>query len=137
MTSDVNTTGKRLQITRILHAPRPMVFRFWAEPEKLQRWSGCKEATNCQIQMDFRVGGSFTQKMQIADKGEFTFTGIYDEIVEPERISYRAFIGPATTRVLVEFFDEGEQTRVVLIQTGFPDDFSCHTVLQGTMESFE
>ena len=30
--------------------------------------------------MDFRVGGAFHQKMQIAGAGEFSFTGTYDEI---------------------------------------------------------
>ena len=72
--------------------------------------------------MDFRVGGSFTQKMQIAVHGqtcEFTLTGTYDEILVPERISYRADMGQATVRVTVEFFDRERYTKVVLTQEGF------------------
>ncbi len=63
---------KSLQITRIFDAPRELVFSWWADGEKMQQWSGCKEATRCEIHMDFRVGGGFTQKMQIGGKGEFT-----------------------------------------------------------------
>jgi uncharacterized protein YndB with AHSA1/START domain len=56
----------------------------------LQQWSGCKDATKVEIQADLRPGGSFTQKMQIAGAGEYTFTGRYEEIIEPERIVYTA-----------------------------------------------
>jgi uncharacterized protein YndB with AHSA1/START domain len=128
---------KSLQITRIFDAPRDLVFSFWMEGEKMQQWSGCKEATRCEIRMDFRVGGGFTQKMQIAGRGEFTVTGTYDEIVEPERIAYHADLGFGVTRVLVEFFKHGNGTKVVLTQEGFPDDFLSQTVSQGTSESFD
>ena len=83
MKSEVNVTGKRLQITRLFDAPRPDVFACWSQAEKLQQWSGCKETTRCGVVMDFRVGGSFTRKMQIAVNGgssDFSLTGIYEEI---------------------------------------------------------
>jgi uncharacterized protein YndB with AHSA1/START domain len=128
---------KQLRITRIFDAPRRLVFAWWSEAEKLQQWSGCKETTRCEIQMDFRVGGSFTQKMQIAGKGEFTFTGKYDEIVEPERIVYHADFGFAVMRVMVEFFEQNGQTKVVLTQEGFTDENLSKTVSKGTHESFD
>ena len=137
MKSEVKITGKQIKITRVFDAPRQRVFSWWTQAEKLQQWSGCKDATKCEIEMDFRVGGSFTQKMNIAGAGEFTFTGKYDEIVEQERIVYHADLGPATTRVVVEFFEQGDRTRVVLTQDGFPDEFLCKTVSQGTAESFD
>jgi uncharacterized protein YndB with AHSA1/START domain len=137
MKSEVKITGKRIQITRMFDAPRRAVFGWWAQAEKLQQWSGCKDATKCEIKMDFRVGGSFTQKMVIGEKGEFVLTGTYDEIVEPERISYRVALGPAMTHVTVEFFEDGARTKVVLTHDGFPDDFTCKMVSQGTTESLE
>jgi uncharacterized protein YndB with AHSA1/START domain len=137
MKSEVRISGNRLQITRVFDAPRHLVFGWWTQAEKLQQWSGCKDATKCEIEMDFRVGGSFTQKMQIAGAGEFSFSGKYDEIVEPERIVYHANFGPASTRVVVEFFEEGKSTKVVLTHEGFPDEVFCKNVSQGTAESFE
>lgn len=140
MKSDVAIGGNSLQIARVFDAPRPLVFAFWTQAEKLRQWSGCKEATRCEIAMDFRVGGSFTQKMQIAANGgtcEFLFTGTYDEIVEPERIVYRANFGPVVTRVIVEFFEQGEGTKVVLTHEGCPDDFFRQSVSQGTCESLD
>lgn len=137
MKSDVKITGNGLQITRVFDAPRARVFAAWKTRDLLQRWSGCKGATKVEIEMDFRVGGSFTQKMHITGAGEFSFTGTYEEIVEPERIVYHANLGPATTRVTVEFFEQGNQTRMVLTQEGLPDENLCKIVSQGTLESFD
>jgi uncharacterized protein YndB with AHSA1/START domain len=75
--------------------------------------------------------------MQISGKGEFTITGKYDEIVEPERIVYHADFGYAVMRIVVEFFELGEKTKVVLTQEGFPDDNLSKIVSQGTTESFD
>jgi uncharacterized protein YndB with AHSA1/START domain len=128
---------KSLRITRVFDAPRELVFSWWTEGEKMQQWSGCEEATRCEIQMDFRVGGGFTQRMQIGGKGEFTITGVYDEIVAPERIVYQVNLGFGATRVVLEFFEQGDKTKVVLTQEGFPDDFLSKTVSHGTTESFD
>ena len=137
MKSEGNISVNRLQITRVFDAPRQLVFAWWTQAEKLQQWSGCKAATKCEIEMDFRVGGSFTQKMHIAGAGEFSFTGKYDEIVEPERISYHADFGQAITRVVVEFFEQGNRTRVVLTHDGFPKESFCKTASEGTTESLD
>jgi len=140
MKSEVKITGQRLQITRVFDAPRVDVFEWWARPENLQRWSGCKETTRCDVIMDFRAGGSFTQTMQIAVNGgtcEFKLTGNYEEITVPEKIAYSANLGPKIIRVVVEFIDLGRQTKVVLTQDGFPDAESCKIVSQGTMESLD
>ena len=70
--------------------------------------------THCEIVMDFRVGGGFTQRMSMAHGGDFSFTGKHEGIVE-----------------------QGNQTRMVLTQEGFPNEFFCKTVSQGTMEGLE
>jgi uncharacterized protein YndB with AHSA1/START domain len=137
MKSEVSIVGKRLQVKRKFKASRNQVFRWWANAEKLQQWSGCKEATSCEITMDFRVGGSFTQTMHIAGAGEFTFTGKYDEIVEPERIVYNAKFGPVTTRVTVEFKESATGTEVVITHEGCPDAGFSKNISQGTTESLE
>ncbi len=137
MKSEVSIEGRCVRIVRVFDAPRPLVFSYWKDAQKLQQWSGCKEARNCEIQMDFRVGGGFTQKMSIQGAGDFTIAGEYDEIVEPERISYTANLGEgAVTHVLVELFEEGKQTKVVLTHDNLPEQF-CKFVSQGTTESFE
>jgi uncharacterized protein YndB with AHSA1/START domain len=135
--SEVEINGSRLRITRVFDAPRTVLFGWWKQAEKLQQWSGCKDCTRCEIEMDFRVAGGFVQKMQLAGAGEFTLRGTYEEIIEPERIVYSANMGPVVTRVTVEFVEQGRGTKVVLEHDGLPDEFLCKTVSQGTTESLE
>ena len=85
----------------------------------------------------FSCGRFVHSEMHIAGAGEFSFTGKYEEIIEPERISYHAEFGQAITRVVVEFFEQGNQTRVVLTHDGFPNESFCKTVSQGTTESLD
>jgi uncharacterized protein YndB with AHSA1/START domain len=140
MKSEINISGGNFSLTRVFDAPRSDVFRWWAEAEKLRQWSGCKDATSCEVVMDFRVGGSFKQKMQISVGGEtciFSFVGVYEEIIVPERLCYLADLGGGMTKVTIDFFDLGSQTKVVLHQDGFADAGSRETVSQGTRESFD
>jgi uncharacterized protein YndB with AHSA1/START domain len=137
MKSDIKITGRRLQITRVFDAPRAAVFAWWSSAENLQQWSGCKESTRCEVQMDFRTGGSFKQTMHIAGHGAFTITGTYDEIIAPEKIVYHVNLGQAFTSVVIEFFDEGNRTKVLLTQDGFPDETMPKIVSQGTSESLD
>jgi len=137
MKSDLKITGMRIQIARIFDAPRERVFEAWKRPELLQRWSGCKETAKVEFTVDFRVGGSFTQKMDIQGAGKHTITGVYDEIIEPEKIAYHVNLGPATTRVVIEFIAQGRQTKLVLTQEGFPDQTIVKIVSQGTLESLD
>jgi uncharacterized protein YndB with AHSA1/START domain len=134
--SDIKISDNRVQITRIFNAPRPIVFGYWTKPEKLQLWSGCKDAKNCEVTMDFRVGGTFTQRMQVHGK-EFGFSGVYEEIVVPERIVYTANLGFARTRIHVEFIEHDENTEIVLTQDGLPDQNFCKIVSEGTSEGMD
>ena len=137
MSSEVQIKGNQLQMTRLFHAPRPLVFACWSQAEKLEQWTGCKDASDCKVEMDFRVGGSFTQTMQI--KGSvFTVKGTYDEIIEPEKIAYQVDLGQGGAgHVVVEFIEQGSNTRVVLTQNGLPNEMICNIVSQGTSESFD
>jgi uncharacterized protein YndB with AHSA1/START domain len=140
MKSEVNISGNRLEITRMFPAPRAQVFRWWSSAEKLSQWSMCKEATKCEVVMDFRVGGGFTQKMTLLVDGkthEYSLSATYDEIVEPEKIVYHANFGFAVTKVTVEFVEQGTSTKLILTHDGCPDDFFCGNVSHGTVESFD
>lgn len=137
MKSEVKVSNNRLQITRVFDAPQHLVFSFWKDVSKVQQWWGCKETSKVECEMDFRVGGSFTYKMQITGAGEFLYAGQYDEIVEPKKIAYHGDFGGTVTRVTVQFMEQGEQTKMVLTQEGFPVQNICEMVSQGTMEALD
>jgi uncharacterized protein YndB with AHSA1/START domain len=130
--------GHRVQIKHRFGAPRPEIFSWWTTPEKLRQWSGCQGATKCEVTMDFRVGGSYSQKMFITGRGEFSFHGVYQEIVEPERIVYTAVIGSAITRVTVEFVEASNAaTQVVITHEGLLNEMFRKNIEQGTTESLQ
>ena len=137
MKSDIQISSDGIRMVRVFDAPRPKVFQWWSQADKLRQWSGCKGARNCEVEMDFRVGGTFTQKMEIEGAGTFSFSGRYLDIVEPELIAYTAQLGPVETRVRVEFIEQGQATKVVLTHKGLTGEFLCKTVSHGTSESFD
>jgi uncharacterized protein YndB with AHSA1/START domain len=75
-----------LVITRIFDAPREKVWKAWTEPERVKRWWGPKNFTAPFSKIDFCVGESFLFCMRSPEGQDFWSTGIYREIVEPERI---------------------------------------------------
>ncbi len=73
-------------ITRILDAPRTLVFQAWTDPKHLTNWWGPKGFSNPVCQMDVRPGGVHRVVMRSPDGVDYPITGFYQEIVEPERI---------------------------------------------------
>lgn len=82
-------TDRVLVITRVLDAPRELVWRMFSDPFHLARWWGPKDFTNPVCELDFRVGGHWHNVMRSPDGDEFPVDAEFIEIVPPERIVYR------------------------------------------------
>jgi uncharacterized protein YndB with AHSA1/START domain len=81
-------TAQEIEITRVYHAPRELVWRAWTEPEELVRWWGPPGwSTPLEtVTMDVRPGGDF-RLTSVSDEGtEMPVVGVYREVVEPERL---------------------------------------------------
>jgi len=136
MKSEAKISGNRIQITRVFDAPRPLVFAWCTQAEKLQQWSGCKAATKCEIEMDFRVGGSFTENATSPERVNFRLPAC--------TTNRRAGKDLFTTRILASHHESSrgvlrarQSTRVVLTHDGFPNESFCKTVSEGTTESLD
>ena len=75
-------------ITRLIDAPRELVFKAWTDPEYIVHWWGPKGFTTPFCTVDLRPGGIFHFCMRTPDGRDFWGRGVYREIVEPERIVY-------------------------------------------------
>ena len=51
------TTGREMVITRLIDAPRELVWEAMTNPEHVVYWWGPNGFTNTLEKMDFRVGG--------------------------------------------------------------------------------
>lgn len=122
-------------ITRLIDAPRELVFRSWSEAKHLEKWYA---PNGCGIEfrkLEFRPGGNFHSCIRTPDGHQCWCTGVYEEIADPERIVYSMFVSdesgklmeptsvgmdpewPAKTIVTVKFEAVGNQTRLTLHQT--------------------
>lgn len=78
--------GDELLIERVFDAPRELVFRVWTTREHLMRWWGPKDFTTVEYELDLREGGAYRAVIRAPDGSEHGMSGIYREIVAPERI---------------------------------------------------
>jgi len=123
--ADIDTTQRELVITRVIDAPRALVFRAWTQPEHVARWWGPKGFTTVHCEMDVRVGGTYRCAMRSPQGTEHWKRGVYREIVEPERVVFTfAWELPDGTLghellTTVTFADHGAQTRLTLRQGVF------------------
>jgi len=75
-------------ITRLLNASQALVFEAWTRPEHLVRWFGPTGYGLAACEVDFRVGGEYRFCMRSPEGRDHWVSGIYREIVVPERLVF-------------------------------------------------
>jgi len=109
-----------LVIARLIDAPRELVFKAWTNPKHVARWWGPDGFTNPVCEMDARPGGALRIVMRAPDGAEYPMSGVFLEVVEPERLVFTniaedehgaAFIEGLTT---VTFEECDGKTKLVL-----------------------
>jgi len=92
MTTSNNETTKSGQrevvFTRILDAPRELVFKAWTDPKQMAQWWGPRYFTNPVCEMDVRPGGAILIHMRAPDGVVYPMKGVFHEVVEPERLVF-------------------------------------------------
>ncbi|HLH23947.1 MAG TPA: SRPBCC family protein [Chloroflexota bacterium] len=80
-------SDREILITRVFAAPRRLVFEALTRPEHVRRWYGPRRLTLTVCEIDLRPGGAWRYVLCDPESGqEFGFSGVYREIVPPERI---------------------------------------------------
>jgi len=87
-TSGTNQSKWDLVITRVFDAPRHLVFRAWTDPKHVAQWWGPNGFTNPVCDLDARAGGEIRIHMRAPDGAIYPMKGVFEEIVEPERIVF-------------------------------------------------
>jgi uncharacterized protein YndB with AHSA1/START domain len=114
-----------LTVSRVIDAPRRLVFKAWTEPEQIARWWGPKGFTTVEYTMDVRPGGAYWLVMRSPEGTDHRKRGVYREIVVPERIVFTFAWEDAGGRlghellVTVTLEELGSRTRLTLHQTMF------------------
>ena len=111
-----------LEITRSFDAPPALVFKAWASKEHLLRWWGPKDFTATSDELDFREGGAYRHAIHGPDGNSYGMSGVYREIVEPERIVFTfAWDDGPETLITVTIRPQGNGTRLTFRHEPFAD----------------
>lgn len=114
-----------LVLTRLLDAPRALVFRVWTQPEHIVRWWGPRGFALAHCDMEPRPGGKYRFCMRERGHKDHWLHGVYREISPPEKLSF-TFVWERDdgsespeTLVTVTLDEEGAKTRLTLHQAVF------------------
>jgi uncharacterized protein YndB with AHSA1/START domain len=83
-----NKAIKELTLTRLLDAPRELVFKVWTEAEHLAKWWGPRGFTNPRCEADARAGGAIRIDMQAPDGSVNVLQGSFREIQAPQKVVF-------------------------------------------------
>jgi uncharacterized protein YndB with AHSA1/START domain len=116
MLIDAPASEPVMQLTRLLEAPRALVWETFTKAEHIARWWGPRKYQVQVEEFDVKPGGKW--RISHSDgSNTFTFFGEYREVVKPERLSRSFCFGdfPPIEETYV-FHDEGKHTRLVCTQ---------------------
>lgn len=107
-----------LTLTRLIPAPRSIVWRCWTEPELIKQWFTPRPWTTPVVETDVRTGGATSMIFRGPNGEEFPNRGVYLEVVPEERLVFTdAYVtawvpsGKPYMTAIVEFADEAGGTR--------------------------
>lgn len=79
---------REIVISRVLQAPREMVWLAMVDPQQMCNWWGPRGFTTTVHEMDLRPGGIWRLTMHGPDGTDYPNRCIFQEVVKPERIAY-------------------------------------------------
>ena len=123
--ADTATDVLELTITRLIDAPRALVFKAWIDPALAVRWWGPRGFSVIECQIDPRPGGAYRKVMRSPEGTLHRLRGTYREVAAPERLRFtfgwedeHGVLGPQT-QVTVTLTEQDGKTLLALHQVGF------------------
>jgi uncharacterized protein YndB with AHSA1/START domain len=131
------TAGDReVVFTRVVDAPRRIVFEAWTTPRHLQKWLLGPEGWTMPIcELDARPGGKWRYVWRKGDGSEMTLHGTVREFVPPERMVTTENWGgdwPETLNTVV--FAEAQGQTTITVTVTYPSKEARDAALQTGMK---
>ena len=116
----------RLEVKRVIKAPRERVYAAWTDPKLMKEWFGPEGTKTRNVEADARVGGKYRWDLTTPDGEEITAFGEYRELVPGRKIVFtwkwdddEAWEN-VDSIVTVELADAGNGTEVRLVHEQLP-----------------
>jgi len=103
--------------TRVVDAPRALVFEAFTKCEHLKRWMGPKNLTMVSCDTDLRPGGRYRFVFRAPDGNEVGFSGEFREVVHPSRIVRTFVFEPIPEAAALETLELVENNGKTTIKT--------------------
>jgi len=116
------TADREIVISRVISAPRELVFEAFTEVRHLSQWWGPEGFTTTTRAFEFRVGGDWDFVMHGPDATDYQEWISWTEITPPERIALRhgkSRGDPSAFESVLTFALDGDATRIEM-HTVFP-----------------
>lgn len=127
-----NALEREFTLTRILNAPRDVVFQAWTDPKHLQWFFNDGMAPPTEpIVVDLRVGGAWRQKMVINEDTEYFTGGIYREIVPGEKLVFTWGAADGWPEINHDRPEDSPVVTVTLKELGEKTKMIVHVALPG------
>lgn len=114
----LDVKDNKLSITRVMNAPRQLVWEAWTDPKHIIHWWGPVGFTNSVIQFDFKEGGIWRFTMHGPDGRDYPNKIQFLKIESPKHIAYRHVEDTETEAVhffvTVDFIEEGDKTQITM-----------------------
>lgn len=121
MAANTSTKDREIVITRLVNAPRELVWQVCTEPEHIVHWWGPNGFTNTIKQMEVKPGGVWLFTMHGPDGTDYKNKIEYREVVKPERLSYLHSDPDSSNHFEASItFEEKEGKTLVTLTTVFP-----------------
>jgi uncharacterized protein YndB with AHSA1/START domain len=120
--------NREIKITRVIDAPRDLVFEVWTDPEHIKHWWGPNGFTTTISQMNVKPGGLWELVLHGPDGTDYKNKSIYKEIIKPERIVLDHVSGPKF-QMSIQFEAQGDKT-LISIQMLFESADQLEKVIQ-------
>jgi uncharacterized protein YndB with AHSA1/START domain len=117
-----DTTDREIVISRVINAPRELVFGAFTEVRHLSRWWGPAGFTTTTRAFEFRVGGAWDFVMHGPDGTDYPEWITWTEITPPERLELlhgECRDDPSAFASVLTFAPDGAGTRIEM-RTLFP-----------------
>ncbi len=88
-TGTLDISDREIYATRLLDAPRELVWRAWTEPAHIARWWGPSGFTNTIHKMEVRPGGEWLFVMHGPDGTNYDNWIVFQEVIPPRRLVYQ------------------------------------------------
>jgi len=113
MTKKSDSSNRELSISRLINAPRELIWKVWTEPEHIRKWWGPKGFTNTISKMEVKPDGVWEFIMHGPEGTDYKNKHIYKEIIKPEKLVLFHETGPKFL-MTATFKAQGDQTLVTL-----------------------